>query len=67
MTDRTYTNHITRVEIYSDTKDFAAAVECFDEGAATVEIKSVTNGADWLNLSAAVLAALKAMQLEGDA
>lgn len=63
---RTYTNHVTQVEIYSDDKRLAAKVECFDEGAATVEIKTVTNGADWLKLSAAILAALKSMQLEGD-
>lgn len=63
---RTYTNQVIRVEIYSDTNDIAAVVECFDEGAATVEIKTVTNGADWLKLSAAILAALRSMQLEGD-
>lgn len=62
----TYTNHVTQVEIYSDDKKLAARVDCVDEGAATVEIKTVTNGADWIKLSAAILEALKEMRLEGD-
>jgi hypothetical protein len=63
----TYTNHIVKVEIYDDTKDCAAIVDCFDECAAMVEIKTVTSAEDWPALSAAILDALQSMALEGDA
>ena len=60
-----YIGHVTKVEITSGT-DLSATVAMFDGGAAEVEIKTLVNASEWSALSAAVLAALKSMNLEGD-
>ena len=60
-----YIGHVTEVEIMNGT-ELSAKVTVFDEGAATVDIKTCVNASEWSALSAAVLAALKSMNLEGD-
>lgn len=63
----TYTAHPVKFEIYDDTTEaLAATVECFDEGAAKVEIKTIVNATDWGDLSGRIHEALSAMKLEGE-
>lgn len=52
----------TRMELYdSEMQYLVAVIEMFDEGASSVEIKTVVNPDSWPALSDAILAALRQM------
>ena len=53
-------------EIYGDDKQLAAKVSMFDEGAATVEIKTVLDRTSFDLLVPAIQRALSLMELLGD-
>jgi hypothetical protein len=63
---KTFTECPTDFEIYGDDKMLAAKVSMFDEGAATVEIKTALDRTSFDLLVPAIQRALSAMDLAGD-
>lgn len=66
MADKT---HITGFEIFDDVEEHVVTIKAFDEACATVEFMNgggLTNAQAWPELSAAILAALEAMDPTSD-
>lgn len=61
------TNYPTVIEVHDDdSKQCVAIVSTVDEGAATVEMKTVFNASTWPDVAQAIHAALQDLHLKGD-